>query len=1086
MEAPSQILHVYKSSAGSGKTTALSIEYLKLALGGRDTFKHILALTFTNKAAQEMKDRILDYLQELASLDTNNPPFFFHELIPDIPKYKNYLAKKGEAEVARLIKDEAGLLYRKLLHQYSEYAVTTLDSFTNRLIRSFSHDLGLSFNYQVELETTQLLKDAVEELVNRVGVKEDMLTKVLTRYSRQKIDNESSRKINADLEARAKSLLNDVEEQHLKPLRKLSIQTILDVQKRLNFEIIKFEKQLQNYGQEFIEICAQKGIEEKMFNNGKTSIYPYFNRFKLKDFSKIPVNKNVLKIIETGNWTAKSAPLENKQLIESVADSLLSIYHSSQKHIEKENSNYLLMLQMKRGIFPYMVLMEMEKILSQIKEENQLLHISDFNKIISEEIAQESAPYIFERIGNKYQHFLLDEFQDTSVIQWHNLLPLIENSLSENNENLIVGDSKQAIYRWRGSKIEQFAQLPKLIGADKDALLKQRENMLKNAYLEVQLNTNYRSANTIIEFNNSLFQYIKDQQLLNEELSSIYDNHKQKVKDVNKNGGVVDIHIMELPKGSNKDIFTQAYQKRTLEIIRDCKTNDFDYKDIAVLARNNTDLILLAQFLLENKIPIVSSESLHVDSSPKVQFVLSIIKHIEQPNEKVFQAEIIKFLLDLGFIDSEDIQYLSKHLLSLDTHDELQKYWTALNMEFSKSELLSLEAYEAIEAIIRIFKLDKSEPLLHFFVEAAYMFTHEKHQGLKDFLLWWNIKHQEFKLEVPDDWDAVKLMSFHKAKGLEFPVVINWFSQKLNPSKAGKNTVWINPKMNKFPEIKSFPFSLSALEGTAHQSIYNQEMLLNILDDINLFYVANTRPTEKLFILVDNQLSNSSTAKGFPFSNIMNGFISFSEMKEIKENVYQMGSENSQIKQKSSFKLDADNSVHLKNVESDNWRKNLALSVDQGLANPWNSSAAWGQKVHTVLAEINSEKDLSSAFKRLIYKGIIDLDEQEVLQELVLQVLNHTQLKEFYKNEAMIFNERELYAPHESNSGEQEIFRPDRMVMLNGEVLIIDYKTGQANEKDQKQVQNYMALVAQITKKTTKGYLVYLHEDIIVNEVLSK
>ncbi|OYT16171.1 MAG: hypothetical protein B7C24_09140, partial [Bacteroidetes bacterium 4572_77] len=491
MNTATQKFHVYKSSAGSGKTTALSIAYLKLALSQKYAFKHIIALTFTNKAAQEMKERILKYLVELSKISEDNKPFFVEELFNDLPQYQEN--GKIRMDAVERLKADAKELHRNLLHHYSEYSVTTIDSFTNRLIRTFSYDLGLSFNYQVEMNSQQLLEDVVNELVNRIGGQEDQITKVLLHYSRQKIDNQNSRKINKDLEQGARSLLNDVEEQYLKPLRKMDIDIVFGIRGKVIASIKKFENTLIIFGQSFLDLCDRNSIEQKMFSNARSSVYAYFQRFVKEDFSKIEPVKTILKMVETQQWTTKNAKQSIKDLFELISEELSRIFYDSQEFMERKYSDYLLMKEIEKSIFPFMVLMELEKILNQMKEENQLIHISDFNKIISEEIAGESAPYIYERIGTKYEHFLLDEFQDTSVMQWHNLLPLVENSLSENHYNLIVGDAKQAIYRWRGSDVRQFSQLPYLQYEADDELSLQRENMLKNAYLGLNLDTNYRS-----------------------------------------------------------------------------------------------------------------------------------------------------------------------------------------------------------------------------------------------------------------------------------------------------------------------------------------------------------------------------------------------------------------------------------------------------------------------------------------------------------------------------------------------------------------------------------------------------------------
>ena len=1074
-------LHVYKSSAGSGKTTALTIEYLKLALSSDYAFKHILALTFTNKAAQEMKDRILEYLQKLQILDSTQIiaapedeeiPFFIYDIIQGISKYKRALEKYGEEYVLELIKEDSKSLYTRIIHHYSEFTVTTLDSFTNRLIRSFSHDLGLSFNYQVELDSQQLLKDAVDELINRVGKHNDMLTQVLKQFSQQKIDGEKSRRIKNELESRAKSLLNDVEEEYLIPLRELSIEKILKVYKRIIIELKKIENQWQDFGQTFVDLCEMNGIDAKMLYHGKSGILPYFEKLKHKDFNKLTPNSYVFATIEEQKWTSGSATNENKFSIESVSGRLTEIYQQLMTSLSENQSDYLLMIQIKRGIFPYMVLMELEKILDQIKHENQMVHISDFNKIISKEISQETAPYIYERIGNKYQHYLLDEFQDTSVIQWHNLLPLIENSLSENYNNLIVGDTKQAIYRWRGSEVEQFSKLPELIADKKDQLLLQREQILKNNYLELQLNTNYRSGQVIVDFNNQLFQYIKDHAYIDESLLDIYDKHWQVSKD-DENKGMAEVRFISLPSKTKRDIYLETYKEITLDIIIDSKKKGYKYKDMAILARNNKDLTELAQFLLAHNIPIVSSESLYVDSSPQVQFMMSLIRYMMHPHEFVYQVEILRYMLEDGRIEGLGLESLTTELATLDAKDELQKYWDLLNIDIDKDYIISLEAYDALETIARAFKVNMNESLSHFFIEASFIFTKEKHQGLSEFILWWELKSKDFKLDIPDDWDAVRLMSFHKVKGLEFPIVVNWFSQTLSPDKTGKSTIWINPLLKQFPEITSFPFTLSALENTAHQDVYDSEMNKSGLDNVNLFYVANTRPTEKLFLLVDSSSKSKSDAKGFQFNTLMNAFVKHANMLEIDEHTFRMGEDLIQ-KDKTNEKKDDSDVLLLKNNMTSDWNTTMELALDGG---ELNDMAAWGQKVHLVLAEINTKNDIDMAFRRLVYKGVIDDGEQEIIHELALQVINHPQLLAYYQEDVQVYNERDMV------DDQGKIIRPDRLVFVNNLVVVIDYKTGHPKKKDQDQINNYCAQIGNLLKKDVNGYLVYLHEEIMIEEI---
>lgn len=1078
MTASTKTLKVYKSSAGSGKTTTLTLEYLKLTLGKPESYKHILALTFTNKAAQEMKERILDFLGQLIQLKLQkDDPYFLDTLLQDIPKYKSVLESKGMLEARRMIQNDALILHKNLIHNYSEYAVSTLDSFTNRIIRSFSHDLGLSFNYQVELNSDQMLKDAVEELVSRIDNKEELITKILTRYSQQKIDNERSRNIVNDLKDRAKSLLNDVEEVFLKPLRALDLEEMSSMQKQLEAQVKEFEKQLQNFGKEFIELCKRNGILPNMFFQGNKSIYPFFRRFTEKDYKTLDPNSYIIKMIEEDKWTAGKTSPADKVNIESQAEEIKAIYRKTQDYIEANKSNYFLKKEVFAGIYPFMVLMELEKILNQMKVDQQMIHISDFNKIISEKIANESAPYIYERIGNKYQHFLLDEFQDTSVIQWHNLLPLVENSLSENHFNLIVGDAKQSIYRWRGSDVEQFSHFPKLTNIGDDTFMAEREQQLFRAYEEVHLTTNYRTGEKIVQFNNQLFQFIIDREFLPKSQAGVYADLIQKTQSKKDLPSSVEIHQMDVKEISGIENKNLAYIERTYEIILQCLNQGFLLKDMVVLARKNDFLIQVAHYLLSKGINVISSESLHVDTSPQVQFLVSIIRHLYQPTESLYQSEILKYLFNQQDINNS----YSDYLISLDSSNELKDLWVDLEIDLNKEELLKLEAYEALEQICGIFKMDKNNALLHFFLEAAFIFTQENHQSLADFNEWWTINAYDYKLEVPEEWDAVKLMSFHKSKGLEFPVVINHFAQAHLRSRPGQE-IWLNPGFEDFPQLKSFPFKLSSLEGTQFEPYKTKEDDLSKLDELNIFYVAMTRPEQKLYLLVDKYEApkkGKSTSNTFKFDEILEDFITQSDANQLVENVFLFGDETVEKKAKKNEESDDSESINLNSQTNVNWRNSISLALDHEEDNTALSSAQWGQKVHAVLSEVKTEEDIQFVLSRMVYKSWIAKEESSEIEVLVRQVVEHPQLQQFYTNDIGNYSEREMY------SEEGKKYRPDKMIELDDMFVIIDYKTGKKQKKDEKQVLNYCQLVTQFSGKPSKGFLVYIGDDIEVKEILS-
>lgn len=1054
-------LKVYKSSAGSGKTTTLALEYLNLALGKGDQFRHILALTFTNKAAQEMKDRILDYLQKIIDFGNkpnSDEPFFYKQLISESAIYQNLSPEKARQKIT----NDAQFLYKNLIHKYSEYAVTTIDSFTNRVIKSFSHDLGLSFNYQVELKTNLLIDLAIEELLSRINNEDSILTNILSKYSKSKIDQEKSRNIRRDLQNRARSLLNDLEEEYLVELRQLSLEELQAIQVKIDQSVNEFEKYLEKPAKAFLQICKNQGIEKSSFYS-RAAIYNYFSRIANADFSQLEPNITTIKTINENKWTAGKVSTDQLNLIESSKAEFIQLFEEIQLAIESF-SDYKLKKEISKHYYPFMILVELEKILNQMKSEQQMIHISDFNKMISKSVAHESAPYIYERIGNKYQNYLLDEFQDTSVLQWHNLLPLVENGISQNYFSMVVGDAKQSIYRWRGSDVQQFSEFPKILKSDNDEYMIQRQSLLNQSFQEINLVTNYRTGKNIVDFNNNLFRFIQQKNYLSEELGKIYESSTQKI-DQTDTDSFVQIHSIET-KNIDKEETDQEYIEKVYQVIKQSRDDGYQLKEIAVLARKNKLLIEIARYLLEKGIPVISTESLHADSSPLVKFILSLINYLYFPTESLYQSEIIYFLSEYEPFKSK-IDFKST-IETNNAENKLSDFLEDLNIKLDAKSLINSNTYEAIEQLCSLFSLDKTDSLLHFFLEAAFVFSQEYHQDLSHFLEWWNLNAEDYKLDVPEDWEAVKLLSFHKAKGLEFPVVINLFSDNhFNESNWMSPEIWLNPNIEDVPNLKSFPFKINNLKDTQFNDIYEREKDFEKLDKINLFYVAMTRPKERLHLLAD--VFHPGKSDTFKFSEVIDGFIQAESIKEIENQTFQFGELN-QVRLKNK---EADSAhPNLKNFDHSQWKSAIPMSLDtddEKLA-----AADWGTKVHRFFAQIKSEEDLQNHLDQSKIKLHLSENESAQLVEQAKQVLQHPQISKLYKAGNLILNERDFY------TSTKKILRPDRIVKIEDQFYILDYKTGKKTVKNEKQIREYCTELEKISGLKTQAFLVYLHEELEV------
>jgi len=492
---------VYNSSAGSGKTFTLVKEYLKIALktNKSDTYKHILAITFTNKAASEMKERILSALKFISG----------NEVLKDTPKYllealKNPIDKGGLGLDEKIIKERCQKVLKSILHHYNDFGVSTIDKFTHKIIRTFAHDLHLPLNFEVEIDQNELLKKVIDQLIDKVG-KDEKLTKLLVEYANNKADDEKNWNIEKDLFDFTSKITNENNRHYIKKIRDLTLDDFEHIKSYI-FQFNKtFEQEMIEIGTKTLQFLNENNIEIKSFSN---SFYPtYFNNLSKKNI-KSP--NDTLKGIIAGekNWYSKTTESTQKQLIDAHKNQLIDFYDEVEKLKDEKYSQYKLNQLIYQNLYNLGIVNEIENTIFEFKKENNVLSIADFNTRISGIVSSEPVPFIYERLGEKYQHFLIDEFQDTSIIQWHNLLPLLENSLANGNFNMIVGDAKQAIYRFRGGEVEQIIRLPQVFKHQNNPILLEREKSLQRNFKPEILSENFRSKAEIVNFNNQFFNKI--------------------------------------------------------------------------------------------------------------------------------------------------------------------------------------------------------------------------------------------------------------------------------------------------------------------------------------------------------------------------------------------------------------------------------------------------------------------------------------------------------------------------------------------------------------------------------------------------
>ncbi|NQX97301.1 MAG: UvrD-helicase domain-containing protein, partial [Flavobacteriales bacterium] len=445
----------YNSSAGSGKTYTLVKEYLKIALETKSStqYKHILAVTFTNKAAAEMKARVIEALKALSADEAleGTPKFLQLDLLK--PKTDG-----GLGIDANEINERSKKVLKSILHNYNDFGISTIDKFTHKIIRTFAHDLQLPLNFDIELDDREVLGAAIDMLIAEVGNNEK-LTKLLLEYTSKKAEAEESWHIEKDLFEFSRNLLKEDGELYLEKIRKLTIKDFDAIKTQLYKQTKEFEQTVKQLGTDGLDLIQSKGVESASFSRSF-----FVNYWKdLATLKKFEPTATTLKIIAgDANWYAAKVDDTQKQLIDSLQQEFITQFNNSREYIEKFESDYRVNKLIIKNLYNLAVLNEIEKTVLEFKKENNVLSISDFNKRIASIVESEPIPFIYERLGEKYNHYLIDEFQDTSIIQWHNLIPLVDNSLASGNFNMVVGDAKQAIYRFRGGEVEQIINLPQI------------------------------------------------------------------------------------------------------------------------------------------------------------------------------------------------------------------------------------------------------------------------------------------------------------------------------------------------------------------------------------------------------------------------------------------------------------------------------------------------------------------------------------------------------------------------------------------------------------------------------------------------
>ena len=1001
-----------------------------------------------------MKQRIVQGLVQLADpvKYADGPVVKF--MLSDLSKATGYTLPE--------ITQRAQAVLTRILHEYDDFSVRTIDSFVSRIIRTFAHDLHLPVDFEIEMDRDMMLDEAVEQLISKAGIDKE-LTSILVDFTEAKADDEKSWQIETDIKKTAGFLFSEGSQHFIDKLHEIPPARLNEFAREIRQIRKSFEDSITTLAQSAKKLIVDNAIDNASFARGTSGIGGYF--FKLAEGIITDPNTFVLATINDNKWIAAKADAIQISAINTVKDQLTTIYHQCDGLMEKGSTRYALLGMIEKNIFQMGVLSAMELEIDTIRREKKILHISEFNKRITDIILKEPVPFIYERIGEKYFNYLIDEFQDTSELQWKNLLPLIGDSLAYGRYNLVVGDGKQAIYRFRNGQVEQFMMLPALPENYEKEVFGDTEQALGINYNPKVLKSNFRSLPEIINFNNNFFGFLSKQ--LSVGFQSIYTDHTQETSP-DKTGGLVSVEF--LPYRSRAE-FDKLNINKVHDLVNELIDKGFAKADIAILTRSNREGSIIARNLMMSGISVVSAEALLLAASPDVNFVVTILQHISNPLNMVAVTGILNELIRKDKINTTLIRNFPAQK---GERFFLEKVLSENGINFNIKSLRGLPLYDLCEEIIRIFELNsgKYDIYLQFFLDFANKVSARQGTHLADLLEAWDDKKGKLSVVVPEGIDAIRIMTIHKAKGLEFPVVI-WpmATEKL---KTTFDQLWVDLGEDVIPGL---PVALlqtgASMEDVGYSEQYQKERNSSLLDMINLIYVAFTRPAERLYII--SREPGKGDANNLP--NLLTQYIeSTSEEWTQNGNIFFKGIDE-HVKKMAKPMPEAN---LLSYMISSPWQGRIKIarrapiywSSDQS-----NNKQAWGTLIHDTLAAIRTKDDIAEIVANQAAANILDEEQTALLLNRVTATINHELLKDYFNENVQLKPEAGILTPN------GDVFRPDRVIFNKDETVILEFKTGLPKPGHEIQLNNYGEILLQMGYPGIRKLLVYLDETITVKNL---
>ena len=1062
-------LTVYKASAGSGKTFTLATEYIRLLVENPQSYRNILAVTFTNKATEEMKMRILSQL---------------YGIWKQLPESENYLQniQKKTGLAPNVISERAGLALNNLTHNYNYFRVETIDTFFQSVLRNMARELDLTTNLRIGLNDYQVEELAVDQLIEDLTTTDVMLQWIL-KYIMENISDDKSWNVIAQIKKFGQNIFKDYyKEVSITLEQKMGEAGFFENYTTCLRDLRKAaEEYMKEIGESFFDTLEGEGLGVDDLSSKQHGIASFFNKLCKGIFDPSIITTTVANHLENiEKWCPKTNPRRDA-VLQVVESSLIQILKCAVEAQEKQwkifqSSNLTL-----RHLNQLRLLSSIEKKVRELNETENRFLLSDTQQLLHSLIDGSDSPFIFEKIGTQLQHVMIDEFQDTSTIQWQNFKVLLAETMShEDGSNLIVGDVKQSIYRWRSGDWR---------------LLNGIENQFNSMLMEIKsLSTNYRSTRNVIDFNNTFFRHAAkvEYQALEElecdereQLEKAYADVEQKVPDDKKDEGRVTIEL--LPNNE----YQESVLKHTVEYVRELIDAGVSQKDIAILVRYNNHIPLIAQYFLENlpEVSIVSDEAFRLEASSAVCLMIQALHLLLHPDDQLTKAAIVKtWLCTVQGKELTDDQFMI-------AGNNLDEYLPEAYIGHF-DELLTLPLYELAEKIYSIFQLHLLEgqgAYLCAFYDHLANYVNENTTDIQSFLTEWD-ENLSKKTIQSDETNGIRLISIHKSKGLEFDHVIipycDWTLEKYSD-----NIIWCKPNEAPFNDLPIAPIDYSPkMMGSIYEKEYLHEHLQNTVDNLNLLYVAFTRAAKSLYVVGKRGVKNSRSALIELCLPLVAESMPEAQLDGMEDNesaiVFEFGtyetsqpelpSQNNEKESSNPFLQKSEAiSVSIRTYDSKvNFRQsNRSRDFIEGEdIDQQRRYIQAGSILHEIFSTIQTEKDIPEALQRLQFEGILYDEEMtaERITSMLRKRLSDPRVASWFSPRWTLFNECTILSVED---GEVHEHRPDRVMTDGDEWIVVDFKFGHPDPEYHTQVRRYMDLLSSMGHQNIKGYLWYVYSN---------